>query len=117
MALNNYKTILKGSEVISSGYSAFFGNLKAMKTIKRIKKSHDTAWYNEYLKISKKIKKLFKENADYDNVVTIAKKDMPTTDDDIITLYLTELYLSHDVRYIIEDDIYTIQLTHAYMGS
>lgn len=117
MAFDNYKTMLKGSAFISNGFSAFLGNWKKMNTIKKIKKNHDYAWYNEYLKVSKKIKTLFQQHADYDNVVTISAEDLPTTDSDVIELYLSEIYLSHDVRYTIVENVYTIQLTPEYMRS
>ena len=41
MAFKNYKTIFTGSgDAITGGYSAFFGDLKKMKRIQKIKKSH-----------------------------------------------------------------------------
>lgn len=118
MALKNYKTIFTGSgDAITGGYSAFLGDLKKMKRIQKIKKSHDIAWYNEYLKTSKKIKTLFQTLVNDDDMVIIAISDFPTTDLEMIELYLCELYLSHDVRYLLKDDIYTIQLTAAYLRS
>ena len=117
MAFENFATLLKGGSAVSDGFSAFFGNWKAMRTIKKLKSNHDVAWYNEYLKVGKKMKSLFQQTADYDYVVTIAVSDLPTQDMDMINLYLNEIYLSHDVRYTLSENIYTIQLTSAYMRS
>lgn len=117
MALNNWKTMLGESGFIFGGFVDFFKLWNQSKNIKRIKANHDEAWYNEYLKSSKKLKKILIESCNPDNLVEIYEDDIGI-DHDMLELYLCEIYISHDVRYERKNNnTYIICLTNKYIAS
>lgn len=117
MALNNWKTMLRESNFIFCEFSDFFKLWQQSQNIKKIKGSHDAAWYNEYLKTSKKIKAFLIETCDMDNIVEISGADVDI-DIDMLVLYLSEIYISHDVRYELKKNgDYIIYLTNKYIAS
>lgn len=117
MALNNWKTMLGGSNFVFSGFFDFFHLWKQSNNIKKIRAAHDEAWYNEYLKTSKKIKAFLIESCDPDNIVEVSGADI-NIDFDMLELYLSEIYISHDVRYERQkNNTYIISLTNKYIAS
>ena len=117
MAWSNIKKIVSGSDLISSDFGSFFTSWNKMRIINKIKKSHDYQWYNEYLKTSKKFKDIFIQYCGEDDVSVIPFEDL-ACDEDMITLYLCEIYISHNVTSKIDKNerVYIIQLTNEYFG-
>ena len=117
--LSNFKKMVKGSGFISDGFLAFFVTWKKMRKIKKIKEAHDPAWYNEYLKMTKKLKEFFIQAKNNENCAIIPFEYLKGCDKDMLQLYLNEIYVSHDVKSEIdvEEGVYIIYLTREYIKS
>ena len=119
MALANFKEMINGSGFISEGFSVFFQTWRKMSIIKKIKNSHDYAWYNEYLKTCKFFKEFFVQACNAENTAIIPIDDFAECDADMLKLYLSEIFVSHNVRHKIneKEGVYIIQLTEEYLNS
>ena len=119
MAFGNFKKMASGSNFIPEEITGFFATWKKMKTINKIKKSHDYAWYNDYLKTSKWFKDLFFQACDSEYQAVIPIEVLSEKDSDMLTLYLSELFVSHNVKHKIDEEerVYVIQLTKEYIMS
>ena len=119
MAFGNFKKMVNGSGFIPEEISGFFAIWQKMNTINKIKKSHDYAWYNDYLKTSKWFKEIFSQACDAEYQAVIPIEVLSEKDPDMLNLYLSELFVSHNVKHKIDEEegVYVIQLTKEYILS